>query len=138
MVAEQVISPLSILLVDDEPAIREVFTRFLARRGHSVIACATAEHGLEVAQQRKGEIDVVVTDLILPDMSGLDLARGLLACAPNARVILLTGEPNSESADSARELQVHKYLAKPIRAGALIDVVEEAGRLSREAAARNS
>lgn len=120
---------LSILIVDDEPAIREVFTRFLGRRGHDVAACGSAEEGLRVVRARGASFDVVVTDLILPDMTGLDLARGLKEMNSEAQVILLTGEPNRETADVARELNVYRYLAKPIRAGALIDVVEEAGRV---------
>lgn len=122
---------LSILIVDDEPAIREVFTRFLGRRGHEVVACGSAEEGLAVARTRERPFDVVVTDLILPDMTGIDLARGMKDMRSMAQVILLTGEPNRETASQAKELNVYRYLAKPIRAGALIDVVEEAGRVSR-------
>lgn len=82
-----------------------------------------------MVRARGASFDVVVTDLILPDMTGLDLARGLKEMNSEAQVILLTGEPNRETADVARELNVYRYLAKPIRAGALIDVVEEAGRV---------
>ncbi len=127
-VEEGVTRVLAILIVDDEPAIREVFTRFLGRRGHEVVACGSAEEGLRVVRARGKSFDVVVTDLILPDMTGLDLARALRETNSEAQVILLTGEPNSESAGVAKELLVYRYLAKPIRAGALIDVVEEAGR----------
>lgn len=120
---------LAILIVDDEPAIREVFTRFLGRRGHDVTACGSAEEALRLTQARGSSFDVVVTDLLLPDRTGLDLARALAESGSTARIIVLTGEPNAETADVAKQLRVHRYLAKPIRAGALIDVIEEAGRL---------
>jgi DNA-binding NtrC family response regulator len=129
-VEEGATRPLAILIVDDEPAIREVFTRFLGRRGHDVVACGSAEEALQIASTRTTSFDVIVTDLILPDMTGLDLARALIESGSSAQVILLTGEPNRETADVARQLRVHRYLAKPIRAGALIDVVEEAGRVA--------
>ena len=99
-----------------------------------MVACGSAEEGLNVVRAREKSFDVVVTDLILPDMTGLDLARGMKEMNSQAQVILLTGEPNRETADEAKELNVYRYLAKPIRAGALIDVVEDAGRVKREAA----
>jgi CheY-like chemotaxis protein len=122
---------LEIMIVDDEPAIRDVFSRFLARRGHQVVTCGSAEEGLRVAAARTTPLDVIVTDLLLPDMTGLEMARSLRERGFAAQIVVLTGEPNSESADIARGLSVHKYLAKPIRAGTLIDVVEEAGRIAR-------
>lgn len=69
---------------------------------------------------------MIVTDLVLPDGTGLDLARDLRTICPDSKVILLTGEPSDETARRADALNVFKYLAKPIRASALIDVVEEA------------
>ncbi len=119
-------APLAILVVDDEPAIRDVFSRFLARRGHRVVTCGTAGEGIAAAEQ--AQFDVIVTDLLLPDLSGLEMARRLRASGCTSRLVVLTGEPGADTVDQARELSVFRYLAKPIRAGVLIDVVEEAGK----------
>lgn len=114
----------SILVVDDEPAIRQVFSRFLERRGHDVVTCASATEGIATATSNS--FDVIVTDLVLPDMTGLDLARSLREICPQSRIILLTGEPSDDTARRADELNIYRYLAKPIRAAALIEVVEQA------------
>lgn len=119
-------TPLAILVVDDEPAIRDVFSRFLARRGHRVVTCGTAGEGIAAAEQAR--FDVIVTDLLLPDLSGLEMARRLRANGCTSRLVVLTGEPGADTVDQARELSVFRYLAKPIRAGVLIDVIEEAGK----------
>ncbi len=114
----------SILVIDDEPAIRNVFSHFLGRRGHRVVTCGSAKEGVREASAQ--HFDVIVTDLILPDGTGLDLASDLQGICPSSKVILLTGEPSDETARRADDLHVFKYLAKPIRASALIEVVEEA------------
>lgn len=114
----------SILVIDDEPAIRNVFSHFLERRGHHVVTCGTAKEGVRIASSQT--FDVIVTDLILPDGTGLDLASDLQGVCPRSKIILLTGEPSDETARRADDLHVFKYLAKPIRASALIVVVEEA------------
>ncbi len=114
----------SILVVDDEPAVREVFCRFLERRGHHVVTCENAASGL--AKARSEHFDVIVCDLILPDSSGLDLVAQLYEERSPAKVILLTGKPSPEAASRADELCVYAFIAKPIRASALIGVVEQA------------
>ncbi len=119
--------PISILVVDDEPAIREVFKHFLARRGHTVVTCGTAEEALRSTEER--EFDVVVLDIVLPDMSGLEMAEALQRRNSRSNVIVLTGAPGQDEAVRARNLKIFRYLSKPIRATALIDIVEEAGSL---------
>lgn len=116
----------NILIIDDEPAIRNVFCHFLTRRGHQVVACGSSAEARREAE--KTRFDVIVTDLVLPDGTGLDLARDLRAVCPDAKVILLTGEPSDETARRADALDIFKYLAKPIRASALIEVIEEAAQ----------
>lgn len=114
----------SILVVDDEPAVREVFSRFLERRGHQVVTCGSAAEGFRQAEGTA--FDVIVCDLLLPDESGLVLVERLRKAHYNAKVILLTGKPSKEAAQRADELDVYAFIAKPIRASALIEVVEQA------------
>jgi two-component system alkaline phosphatase synthesis response regulator PhoP len=118
---------ISILVVDDEPAIREVFKHFLVQRGHDVVTCGTAEEALQNAKQR--EFDVVILDVILPEMSGLEMAQELQRKNSRSNVIVLTGSPGQDEEVRSRRLKIFRYLSKPIRASVLIDVVEEAGSL---------
>lgn len=116
---------ISILVVDDEPAIREVFEHFLVTRGHEVVTCGSAEEALQKTEQQ--EFDVVVLDLVLPQMSGLHVVEELRRRNSRTRVIVLTGAPEQTSEVESRRLKIFRYLSKPIRAAALIEVVEEAG-----------
>ncbi len=113
----------SILIVDDEPAVRDVFTRFFELSGFSVRTAATAEDGEREALD--GQFAVIVADLNLPDATGLQLAERLRSQNCRSKFILLTGEPSQETVARARELQISRYLSKPVRASVLIEVVRE-------------
>jgi CheY-like chemotaxis protein len=121
-------SSISILVVDDEPAIREIFSHFLERRGHKVVTVGSAKDALKSAASV--EFDVIILDNILPDISGLDLVEQLREHTKDSKIILLTGAPGQATESRAAELDIHMYLSKPIRAAALIELVEAAGPLS--------
>ena len=80
---------LRILYVEDNELVREVTSELLAQDEREVVARATAEEAL--AAFRDNAFDVVITDVSLPAMSGLDLARNLLALRPNVPIILASG-----------------------------------------------
>lgn len=118
---------ISILIVDDERAIRDLFRHILLRRGHEVITCGSAEEGLRNTEER--EFDVVILDVGLPEMSGLEMAEELHRRNARSQVIVLTGDPPQGKEIASRKLNVFRYLSKPIRAATLVEVVEEAGSL---------
>lgn len=118
---------ISILLVDDEPAIREVFSHFLERRGHKVVTVGSGSQALKSAANV--EFDVIILDNVLPDIAGLDLVHPLREHAPHSKIFLLTGAGGSDTEARAAEVGIHMYLSKPIRAAALIEVIEAAGPL---------
>ena len=80
---------LRILYVEDNPLVREVTSELLAQDEREVVARATAEEALDAFREKT--FDVVITDVSLPVMSGLDLARNLLALRPNVPIILASG-----------------------------------------------
>jgi two-component system, cell cycle response regulator CpdR len=80
---------LRILYVEDNELVREVTSELLAQDEREVVARATAEEALD--EFRESSFDVVITDVSLPVMSGLDLARNLLAMRPNVPIILASG-----------------------------------------------
>jgi CheY-like chemotaxis protein len=82
-------SPLRILYVEDNPAVREVTSELLVHDQRHIVALGTAEEALqEFAEQ---EFDIVITDISLPAMSGLDLARKILDIEPKAPIIIASG-----------------------------------------------
>jgi len=81
----------TILLVEDEPAILEMSTTMLQLLGHTVLVAGTPEEALRLAAMHQGEIDLLLTDVIMPEMNGCDLARRLSAGQPEMRVLFMSG-----------------------------------------------
>jgi CheY-like chemotaxis protein len=81
--------PLRILYVEDNPIVREVTAELLAQDRRQVVALATAEEALNEFKERP--FDVVITDVSLPVMSGIDLARTILSIKPEAPIIIASG-----------------------------------------------
>ncbi len=102
-----------ILLVDDEPNIREVVSLYLRRDGHVVIAAADGEEALRLYRQTRP--DLVVLDLMLPKVSGLEVCRRLGAEAPDRRVplIMLTARGEEEDRIVGLSLGADDYVVKP-------------------------
>ena len=118
-----------ILIVDDEESIRTVLAALLSREGHSVALAEDAEEALKLL--REEEFDVVVADVILPRKSGLDLLRDVQEVQLQTRVILITGNPEMESAAHALSAGAFDYLAKPILRKDITGAVAAAVRTRR-------
>ncbi|MGZ4387031.1 MAG: ATP-binding protein [Gaiellaceae bacterium] len=80
-----------ILIVEDEPGVREITARMLARQGYEVIVAADPKQALDLASQ--GELDLLITDLVLPYMDGRRLAAELHKWKPDLRVLYTSGYP---------------------------------------------
>jgi signal transduction histidine kinase len=114
-----------ILLVEDEEDLRRVLGRVLARCGYTVVDAADAESALEIASRDPAPIHLVVSDVVMPRMSGLELFERLAALRPDARVLLISGHLDHPSL-RAREIPAHiPLLHKPFDADALIESVRK-------------
>ncbi len=103
----------TILIVDDEPVILDVFRRFLEADGRELVLAGSAREGI-AAGRRPGDIDVALVDKNLGDGSGLDVARALRAAKPDVEVILVTGYASIDSAIQAMQIGAFDYVTKPI------------------------
>jgi PAS domain S-box-containing protein len=103
----------TILIVDDEPVILDVFRRFLEADGRTLVLAGSAREAIEVGR-RADEIDVALVDKNLGDGSGLDVARALKAEQPDVEVILVTGYASIDSAIQAMQIGAFDYVTKPI------------------------
>jgi DNA-binding NtrC family response regulator len=122
----------TILIVDDEPAVRFALEEALSTAGHLVIACASAAE----ARTRAGEADVAITDLVMPDGDGLTLLAELRRDEPDLPVVLLTARGSERVAAAAIKAGAWDYLPKPFAVEELRAVVgraAEARRLRRVA-----
>ena len=109
----------TVLLVEDHAAVRDAAARTLRAVGHRVLAAGTAEEGLEAADRHGGPIDVLVADVVLPGMTGLDLAAELRRRHPAVHVVYTSGYlDESTSARVAREGAL--FLPKPFDGKALL------------------
>jgi signal transduction histidine kinase/FixJ family two-component response regulator len=103
----------SLLLVDDEPGIRKVLGISLTDIGYKVI---TAENGEEALEKfRRYHPDIVLTDIKMPGMDGIDLLRMLKVENPDVEVIMLTGHGDMELAIKSLKLEATDFVTKPIR-----------------------
>jgi two-component system alkaline phosphatase synthesis response regulator PhoP len=100
-----------ILVVDDEGAIRYSISKTLQRVGYQVHTAASGEEALEMMTQQG--YDVVLTDIRMPGVSGVELLAEIKEQAPDAVVILLTGYASLETAIESLRLGAHDYLVKP-------------------------
>jgi DNA-binding NtrC family response regulator len=102
----------SVLVVDDEPLIRETLAEFLGQEGLRVAACASAGEALERAAGRR--FDIALCDVQLPGMDGLELLDRLHRLSPDTFVLLITAYATVENAVEAFQRGAHDYLMKPI------------------------
>ena len=122
----------SVLLVDDERALLAITKRRLEKKGYRVVACGS---GAEAQGLAGGErFDVMVSDIHMPNMTGVGLLRAVRAQDLDIPVILITGNPGVETAIAAIEYGAFQYLVKPVDQEQLegaIDRAAAAGRLAR-------
>jgi EAL domain-containing protein (putative c-di-GMP-specific phosphodiesterase class I) len=118
-----------ILVVDDEPDLLEVYGAILDEAGYRV---HTARDGRAAVEILAGtEFDLVLTDISMPDMNGVDVLRAVRGRDLDVPVILVTGSPTLESAVQALDLGALRYLVKPVTESALKAVVADGVRLHR-------
>ncbi|HBD08588.1 MAG TPA: hypothetical protein DCZ69_10020, partial [Syntrophobacteraceae bacterium] len=114
----------NILVVDDERSIRITVKTFLEDDGHFVETAEEAATAVAVLQSKP--MDVVLTDIILPRVSGVDLLRQIREIAPHVQVIMMTGEPTLETASESLRLGAMDYLQKPVSKTEILKAVRNA------------
>ena len=113
-----------ILVVDDEKGVCYSFKKVLNRRGYEVI---TANNGIEgVEQAGKENPDLVIMDVSMPKMDGLETLQRLKSLYPNLTIIMMTAHSTSDKAITAMKLGAYDYLTKPFDNDSLITLVEKA------------
>src|SRR5262245_296105 len=104
-------SRLSVLVVDDEESIREFFAVFLAQEGHRVKTLDDPRHALEVL--RADTYHVVILDLMMPELSGMDLLEQIRRTDDDIAIVICTGYPTVETATVSISHEVSAYIRKP-------------------------
>ncbi len=113
----------SILVVDDEERQREIYRDILQDEGYETEIAPSGEVALRLLGQKR--FDLVLTDLNLTGMNGIELLREILTADPTVAVVIITGYPSIQSAMEATKKGVYQYLEKPVDRERLLDVVGE-------------
>lgn len=116
----------TILLVEDEPSILEVTTMILEMQGYSVLTASTPGEAIDLARKHAGEIHLLLTDVVMPEMNGRDLARNLLALYPDLKRLFMSGyTANVIAHHGVLDEGVH-FIQKPFSTNDLATKIREA------------
>lgn len=131
-------SNMHLLLVDDEEQFLSTTRKLLEKRGVDTLTCTNGFDALDILGKRR--IDVVVLDIKMPGIDGLDVLSKVKRDHPDVEVILLTGHASVESAIEGLKLGAFDYLTKPARVSEIIAKVEEAyeRKLAKEERSRKT
>src|SRR3989441_12479166 len=102
-----------VLVIDDEPIIRDVLQDILAREGYVIDSVPDAESGLKVLDS--GERDLVILDLMLPGIGGFETLKEIKRRDPDSVVVMITAYGSVETAVQAMRMGAHDYLTKPFK-----------------------
>jgi len=126
-------SEASVLLVDDEVPFVETLVKRLAKRDLRVASALSGREALEIlAESGSAKTDVVILDVKMPEMDGLEALSRIKEAHPLIEVIMLTGHATVESAIDGMKRGAFDYLMKPCEIDVLLDKVREAARKKRE------
>jgi DNA-binding NtrC family response regulator len=123
---QQATRPVSLVIIDDNPLSVEFVAAALEREDLEIHSACHPREGLNLVYKYHPQI--VITDLALPDMNGLEVLDRIMKFAPETRVVILTAYPSKNTAEEARKKHAVDYLTKPVplfqlrqRVGELID-----------------
>ena len=122
-------TPGKVLLVDDQPELRRLFRRSLNKAGFVVVEAWNGRVAIELTQQVI--FDVVISDVHMPDMSGLELLQALHEQDPDLPVVLTSGSPGPVVPLETEELGAYAYLVKPVAFETMRDTARGAVALRR-------
>jgi CheY-like chemotaxis protein len=116
----------TILLVEDEASVRLIARKFLKSRGYKVLEAGQAEEAQQLCRQHAGQIDLLITDVIMPGMSGPQLAENLTLSCPHLKVLYISGYTDEILGQHQAQIVGLSFLEKPFTSDALALKVREA------------
>jgi two-component system chemotaxis response regulator CheY len=119
--------PGKILIVEDEDENREILTLHLERTGYQVLEAENGQRAKEILQEGNNltTVDVIITDIRMPKVNGLEIIDYFKEYAPDISVIVVTGFPDNKLSDQLIEKGVKRFLVKPVEKQTLLQTVAE-------------
>jgi two-component system cell cycle sensor histidine kinase/response regulator CckA len=115
----------TILIAEDDPTIRDAVREALEDHQYRVLMAADGQQALEVVEQHRGLIHMIITDLVMPRMSGRDLYRVVRERYPHVKMILITGYPLGGDTQELLDAGAATWIQKPFVSSVLVDKVAE-------------
>ena len=115
----------TVLLVEDDEMVRNLTRRILRRSGYQVLVARNGSAALLLCERHQGPIDLLLTDVIMPEMSGRALVEALAKIRPNVPVLYMSGYAMDAAAENGRLTEGAAFLQKPFGPDALADRVRE-------------
>jgi two-component system, cell cycle sensor histidine kinase and response regulator CckA len=114
-----------VLVVEDEPQVRAIAARALTTAGFEVLQAANGAAALALVKSQDKPLHVIVTDVVMPELNGPELARAVLAIEPEMSLVFMSGFPEAMQGVGCDEFRGAAFLSKPFSAQELIEVVRE-------------
>jgi two-component system cell cycle sensor histidine kinase/response regulator CckA len=115
----------TILLVEDEDGLRALNARGLSSRGYTVLQAANGVEAIELLDKQEGNVDLVVSDVVMPEMDGPTLLKELRRRDPNVKFIFVSGYAEDAFAKSLPEGPTPDFLPKPFTLKQLVAAVKQ-------------
>ncbi len=118
-----------ILIVEDDPTVGESLRLLLKKRGYSILLAANGREAFPLFQQKM--IDLVITDVVMPKMDGIELLEAVKRLRPETEVIVISAQGTIEKAVQAMKLGAFDYLVKPCELEDLVERIKAAAEKAR-------
>ena len=118
-----------VLVIEDDETVRDVLRTFLKDKGFEVTVAVSGEAGLEMLRSEK--FDIIITDLIMPGISGMDVLKEVIAAKLNTPVLVMTAFGSVQTAVEAIRIGAFDYLTKPFNLDELMIVLDKALSVSK-------
>jgi len=119
----------SVLVVDDDPDVLQFTSLLLEKHGYSALPCSSSEAAMDVLKDKK--VDVVLTDIVMPEVSGIELLEKMHTLYPETPVILMTGYADMDKAIEAIKKGAFDFITKPYKADYFVHSIERAVNYQR-------
>jgi len=122
---ETPMSETTILVVEDDPTVLEFATTALVRGGYTVLSATNGVEALEQIEQHKGEIHLVLSDIDMPKMDGIQLAKELKTEKPEIKILIMSGGITEKDFNADPDTKDFPFLQKPFDMSMMLNKVKE-------------
>lgn len=119
----QVVTQRNILVVDDDELVSEYLGALLEAESYEVVVLNEPVAALKYFQEHPDDFDLIITDQIMPELTGVEVAQAILKLRPELPVLLITGYSEKISAENAKSFGLSGFFSKPINENLFLDKI---------------